>query len=332
MEKIIKIKIIPSSVYSKNSYIKLLSINLSNKVIIKYNDFLCNRLNNNLIHYNWSESILSKKNYCSFCLSLIRMYFELRLNHFFNIKSVLTVHNIYPHDYINKQNVFLYKKYILKNFAGYIFLNENSKQEFINFYSLNDINNFVIISHGHYRDIIPFNLYNEIKQNKNNLLFFGQIRPYKNLENLIDPFLNDTNKLFKLSIVGKPNYNLSYFNSLYNLDYFEINYNYVDDIDLFKYILSSKAVVLPYKKILNSGSIFLALSLNRHVFVNEELKLYNLEEEIKSGYIIRYKDYNDLKFKFNNLISNSIMFNLERHNWNLITKNIFDFYQMVLKN
>jgi hypothetical protein len=138
--------------------------------------------------------------------------------------------------------------------------------------------------------------------------------------------------LFKLLIIGKPNYNIEYFNSLGNIENLEINYTYVNDIDLFKYILSSKAVVLPYKKILNSGSIFLALSLNRHVFVNEELKLYNLDEEIKSGYIIRYKDYNDLKFKFSNLISNSHTFNLDRHNWDIITKKIFDFYQILLKN
>lgn len=331
MFKNISVKIVPNAKYSRNSYINMLTDNLGINVNIVDDISFFERKSKTIIHYNWTESILSKKSFLSFIFSLFRTSFELCLNNFFSFKNVLTVHNIFPHDYYNPRYVKLYKYFILDFFHGFVFLNEKSLNDFIQFYSVKSINNYCIISHGHYRSLLNDNFsFYDLKLN-NKLLFFGQIRRYKNVESIVDEFLIDDSKVFKLVLVGSPNYNLKYFEQLKYNSMLDVNFSFVSDEELFSIIYSSRAIVLPYKKILNSGSIFLALSLNKVVFVHSNLVLYDLEYEIQMGYIVRYKDYRDLKIKFMSLNGGIQIFDLSRHNWSRISSSLTDFYSRILK-
>lgn len=323
----LEVIVIPNTKKSNNSYINLLINSISTQIKVNSDYSFKSLLKSNVVHYNWLESNLSFCNTFRGILSICRTGLFLKMNAFFKCKNILTVHNVIPHDFVNQKLISIYKYIILNNIHGFVFLNQESVKEFIEYYKIKNKINYVVISHGHFKDLIPPELLDSPQNvDQNVLLFYGQIRPYKNIESLIDEFLLDNSKTFQLSIIGKLIYNRDYFLALTKISQLITNFNFISDSVLFESIAKSKAVVFPYKKILNSGSIFLALSLNKVVFVPENLKLFGLNSEIEKGYILYYKDYNDLKNQFSNLELNSKKFELELHNWNSISNILIKFY------
>ena len=322
-----QVTLIPNSKNSRNSYIELLERNLSRK----FSEHLTLEYIKRVRHYNWLESVLSKDSTFSFWISIIRIRLQLCFFRSKGFKNVLTVHNIVPHDFKFQGRLIVFEYFVLSQLDGFVFLNSESRSlYFATFPSLKE-KRTVVISHGDYRQLIEVERFSTFKtvHGTENLLIFGQIRPYKNVESIIDNYCVDTNKNFKLSIMGLPNYNFEYFNKLTNLKELNTDFSFIQEKDLVQNILESKAVFLPYKYILNSGSVFLALSLNTHVFIHEDLVLYGLDREIEKGYIIRYSNYEDLKRKFSRLRKIDEPFDLTLHNWDIIISELEKFYQFV---
>ncbi len=101
--------------------------------------------------------------------------------------------------------------------------------------------------------------------------FFGGIRPNKGIENLISAFqsINDDN--FRLVIAGKPNKPMEYAQTLVDLaktdKRISFFYEQIPDDKVQIFMNSADIVVLPFSKILTSGSAILAMSFKRPVIV-----------------------------------------------------------------
>ncbi|WP_445725692.1 glycosyltransferase, partial [Flavobacterium sp.] len=104
-----------------------------------------------------------------------------------------------------------------------------------------------------------------IEENDFVYLYLGFIKPYKGIEELISAFksLKINNK--KLIIAGNV-LNKDYFNSIFekNKDILFVN-KFIENDELQYFYNSANVVVLPFKKVENSGSAILAMGFKKVV-------------------------------------------------------------------
>lgn len=148
-----------------------------------------------------------------------------------------------------------------------------------------------VILHGHYRDRPDYQSTSPSEPNR--LLYFGLIRPYKGIEDLISAFGSLGADDLNLRIVGKPQSD-ELANEIRSLccdnPSISTKLAYVPDSELAEEIARSALVVLPYREMHNSGSVILALSMNRPVLVPDTPANRALRDEVGPGWIYLYDD------------------------------------------
>jgi beta-1,4-mannosyltransferase len=152
------------------------------------------------------------------------------------------------------------------------------------------------ILHGHYRDWFAARRVPATVPGR--MLYFGLIRPYKGVEALLDAFralpgsaLADIKPT--LHIVGNPSTQTmrETVQSACDADpRIGALLRYVDDDVLAREIGEAQLVALPYRQMLNSGALLLALSLSRPVLVPWSEANARLADEVGHGWVHLYRD------------------------------------------
>lgn len=110
----------------------------------------------------------------------------------------------------------------------------------------------------------------DIPRDERVFLYFGMIRPYKDVPGLINAF--DTVEEGTLVVAGNPK-DESMANRIRELaaerDSVRLELDYIPDEEVPLFFGASDFVVLPYKHVFNSGSVLLAMSLGRPVIAPE---------------------------------------------------------------
>ncbi|MBO9716027.1 MAG: glycosyltransferase [Pseudoxanthomonas sp.] len=145
------------------------------------------------------------------------------------------------------------------------------------------------ILHGHYRDwfahcLVPPHV-------RGRLLCFGLIRPYKGVEALLAAFAGLDDPAATLRIVGNPA-NAAMRDTVEAACAADprasARLEYVSDAVLAREIGQAQCVVLPYRNMLNSGALLLALSLARPVLVPRSEANIALVAEVGADWVRLY--------------------------------------------
>jgi glycosyltransferase involved in cell wall biosynthesis len=103
-------------------------------------------------------------------------------------------------------------------------------------------------------------------------LYLGTLRPYKGVEDLMDAFLRTEPTGHQLIIAGNP-WNKAYAGSLFEKahghDNIRIHAESVPDNKLQTFFAAADLVVLPFRHVLNSGSVLLAMGFGKAVVAPE---------------------------------------------------------------
>ncbi|HEX5006845.1 MAG TPA: glycosyltransferase [Hyphomonadaceae bacterium] len=207
-------------------------------------------------------------------------------------KLVWVVHETAPHDRGRKAqwvtNAFL------KSLDGAIFLSSASK--LASEADLPELRRIpaLITRHGHYR--IDMERSPQPRRQPGealNLIYFGQIRPYKNLDGLIEAARKFHPDHVQVKIMGwskDPAFTKSLqehakSSPAVRLD---IRDQLVPQQELEEALDNSDGVVLPYRNILNSGAALFALSRNRPVLAPRLGTLPELRDEIGKDWVDLY--------------------------------------------
>lgn len=152
------------------------------------------------------------------------------------------------------------------------------------------------ILHGHYRDWFAARKVPATVPGR--VLYFGLIRPYKGVEALLDAFrglpdsaLPDVTPM--LRIVGNPSTQAmrETVQSACDADpRIGALLRYVDDDVLAREVGEAQLVVLPYRQMLNSGALLLALSLSRPVLAPWSEANARLADEVGHDWVHLYRD------------------------------------------
>ncbi len=231
-----------------------------------------------ILHIHWPEFALGLPPFrmASYVVALFTLCMAHRLR---GGKVVWTVHNLSPHE---DRYPFLGKwfyKMLARIVDGLIFLSETSltlfqKDEKMHFFKEKSM---AIVPHGHYLPVYPVWVSNNearkllgLPLNKKILLFFGALRPYKGLEELLAAAKELSYKDLFLLIAGKPlseEYKKSLLHMAKGASHIRFHSEYIPDDEVPTYFGAADLVVLPYKEILNSGTAFLALTFGVPILV-----------------------------------------------------------------
>jgi len=165
-----------------------------------------------------------------------------------------------------------------------------------------------IINHGNYidfsHDLIPRNAARnklDIPLGSEVLLFFGQIKKVKGLDLLLHAFarFRETHQNALLLIAGKVW--KDHFSSYQELiDEYEINdsvkadIRYIPDKEASLYYAASDVVVLPYRKIYQSGILLMAMSYKRTVVASDLPGMTEVITSSETGYLFKSGDTSSL--------------------------------------
>ncbi|GAB3146024.1 GDP-mannose--glycolipid 4-beta-D-mannosyltransferase [Microbacterium neimengense] len=125
---------------------------------------------------------------------------------------------------------------------------------------------------------------------KGRVLYFGIVRPYKGVQTLLDAFLSAPEADATLRIVGSATGDRGdgVRAAVASDDRISARLQYVTDAELDDEILAAEIIVLPYRRMHNSGALFLALSHNRPVLVPRSAVNEDISREVGAGWVYQF--------------------------------------------
>ena len=272
--------------YSKaNPYQRALADSLSRegiKVSIRDNFRLFSVLSStenhwkpDILHIHWSHPFFSRSSREKTILEPVKFIIKLIILKFVGIKIVWTVHNITSHEGRYKSLELFFCK-LLAKICNKIIVHSNSiKDEIMKAYSINQESSIVVIPHGNYiscykNTINKVEARRQLQINKRDIVFlyFGLIRSYKGVLELIGVFKKLNHSKIKLIIAGKP-FNNKIAEEIRKKcnknERIETFLKFIPDDEIQIYMNVADIVVLPYREILTSGVIILAMSFGKPI-------------------------------------------------------------------
>lgn len=283
--------------------------------------------NYDVLHIHWPEYLVrgrtAPRRWLKYGLLLL-LAFRITLT---RTKVVRTLHNLDSHE----QGGAL-ERYVLRvlnsRTNGYIALNQSSTTT---------QGRTVHIPHGHY--IERFASYDRAEVVSGRVLFFGLIRPYKNVPALLNAFSGVEGDHLSLHIVGKPNtprLGREIQSAAARDSRVTVRLEFVEDAELVRAATSAELVVLPYSEMHNSGVILVALSLGRVVLaprspVNEEL-----QREVGADWLVLFDgpltsaDLGDAISRASRAAEGAP--DLHNRDWSSVAERHRSFYRLMLKD
>ena len=220
---------------------------------------------------------------------ILLLIITLRL---FGKRIVITAHNIISHEkMIGSKTIF---SLIYKSSHSIIVHAKKNKIEMLNLFSIKP-QKIYVIPHGNYMFFNLFNTNNKnmkIASNKNIILFFGYIRPYKGLIDLIKSMPIILKKIpdAELIIAGKPVEPFDQYQQVINElkinSHVTKNLSYIPLSKVKEYFEIADVVAMPYHKIYQSGVLQLAYAFGVPVVATDTGGLSEVIENGKSGFIV----------------------------------------------
>lgn len=239
--------------------------------------FLCERLQKSAQLVHWQSA--------SHPLMLLWL---MRLIPLKKLPWIYTVHNVLPHE-DSAAMMSIYQK-IYHKMDGLIFHNQHSLHQFQTLFP-NIPAKKTIIPHGEYGTLGSVDLSGELPQTPN-VLFFGNIRPYKGLKHLIQAFPMIQQKIpqAKLYIAGQALEDFSPYQmqleTLGLTDRVTCTLDYIPDEDIPGIFRQASVVVLPYEHIDQSGVLLLAMGMGRAVVASAVGGIPEVIDDGKTGVLV----------------------------------------------
>jgi beta-1,4-mannosyltransferase len=249
-------------------------------------------------HLHWPESHFNDRNPA---LALRRSATALGLLRWARsrgTKIVWTIHNLRSHEQYYPALERLFREAFLRLLDGHISLSHSGAEAALaQFPRLGRVPGFVI-PHGHYREYYATQLPKAaarlalgVDPRSRVLAFIGQIRPYKDVPQLIASFRALTDPGLVLLVAGEPNTKAlaaQLHGAAGDDRRVHLSLGWIPEDRILAYVAAADLVVLPYREVLNSGSALLALSCDRPVLVPGIGSLAELETVAGSAWVRTY--------------------------------------------
>ncbi|HEY1987250.1 MAG TPA: glycosyltransferase [Terracidiphilus sp.] len=253
-----------------------------------------------ILHFHWPERELNTR--WNPLIILARLWLKLFIMRRWRArgtKIVWTVHNLKSHEHAHPRLERWFWRRFTAQLDGVIALSGDglnaARREHPAVVSLPGF----VIPHGHYRGAYPDHPGVDaravlgIDPQAKVFLFFGKIRPYKNVPALIAAFHELPGEELRLYIVGEPSNadNAEEVRRMAAVDSrIRVHFEHVPADFVENYFRAADLVVLPYREIVNSGTALLALSFDRPVVVPLKGAMGELAAAVGDAWVRTYSD------------------------------------------
>lgn len=226
-----------------------------------------------VFHVHWLSSLAVTDSSLVSALLGLRTLLELLVLKAMGVDTVWTVHNQFDHE-TKSPRVELVTRHLTARLVDRMTVHcDAARQALRESYHLPDsvVERIDVVPHGHFKDAYPNEVSRETARERFGFgdetvfLYFGYIRPYKNVPKLMSTFSElDTDA--RLLVVGNP-WDESMAEAVRESSgpRIETKLEFVPEDEIQWYLNAADAVVLPYEAVLTSGSAILAMSFNRPV-------------------------------------------------------------------
>jgi beta-1,4-mannosyltransferase len=239
-----------------------------------------------ILHIHWPEQLLRSDSVVRRAAKRVVFAVGLLRNRIERKPIVRTVHNIVPHEQGSPGERFLLRLIDSSTDCVVIMNDAPELTEPL------DRKPTVLIPHGDYRDW--FENWRECRKysDEGPWLYFGLIRPYKNVPSLVNSMRECHALHRRLEILGAPSSDRiqreleSISEGRNDID---LHLTHVSDSELSDALLGCSLVILPYTEMYNSGAALLALSFERPVLVPKTSANERLLEEFGGNFVRLYE-------------------------------------------
>ncbi|QCS50064.1 glycosyltransferase family 4 protein [Picosynechococcus sp. PCC 11901] len=229
-----------------------------------------------VLHLHWLSPYIKGENRLNKSIYATKFLIDILLTKLRGVKLVWT-----GHDYTSHNSKFpgleqWTQRILLKLSDRVIFHNESALKHFSQTYQLDKFKTEVI-PHGHYREFYnsPIDKLEARKalglpQSGRIYLNLGMLRPYKGIERLLQVWRENKNLLGEstLLIAGQaldPVYGEKIATQVSETEGVILHRDFIEDERIHLFFSAADVVVLPFEKILTSGSIILAMSYGKPI-------------------------------------------------------------------
>ena len=249
-----------------------------------------------VIHLHWLTSTWMSPIFIRSIAKSLQLWFELFLLKVLNTKIIWTIHNLHHHEKkqpllekLNQRIVWLLADQIVVH-------SQQAKKSVIKQFGKKA---FSVIPHSSYLESYPNTITKTeakqtlaLKKKEKVILFFGTIRPYKGVELLIESFkqMNQSNTVLVIAGWVSAEYKKTILKSIGNHHSIHFFPGKIPPNEVQTYFKASDIVVLPFKDVLNSGSLLLAFSFAKPVIATNLGVVSDLLSS-KGGFLYDPKKY-----------------------------------------
>ena len=312
------------------------------------NACLKEKIDFDIIHFDWLHLYYQSRNPFTSSLrllSFIRKWYLLRSK---GVRFVWTAHNLSRHDNTIPLLDTLMTTFVARRSDAIIAHCEVAKQKIIQQFNLQNPNKVHVIPHGNYIDCYE-NIVSAsearadlgISQDTLTLLFMGIIRPNKGIYELIDAFEAINNPKLHLIVAGKPYPHEEEKIATRLKQHSNTTFvpEYVPDDQIQRYVNAADVVVFPYKNILTSGAVILAMSYGRACIVPQLGCMGETINDGLGGFLYDPEKSEGLKEAIERAIEHHFKLaemgaynyqKAEQSNWNVVARQTLEVYQSFL--
>lgn len=227
--------------------------------------------NASVLHIHWTHGLVNSSLW-RFMLGFPYLALQLLLLRARGRRIVWTVHNLQNHE---KRNLWRDRliTLLIGHAANSVVVHGERARHAVQKHFRIGLHKIASIPHGNYIGIYPNTISPvearsrlRIPADSRVFLFLGNIRPYKGVETLIETFRAITDPNAVLVIAGRPidAATEARIRDLSNSDArIRIETGFVKEEEIQVYMQAANVVVLPYKDVLTSGAVLLAMSFGR---------------------------------------------------------------------
>lgn len=248
-------------------------------------------------HIHWPEHALHRSSQLRAALSLLHFTLKLVLARVTRTRIVWTVHNLHGHDASYPLLDRILRTVVARVVDGWIALSDEAADASRQAFPPLRTKPSAVVPHGHYRGAysvpdVPHDVRKELHLPGFGpvILFFGQVRPYKNLDGLIDAFKQVPGEDCILLVAGKADADARARVSKAAAKDSRIvaHLGFVSNERLALYFEAATVTVLPYSRFLNSGAALLSLSYDTPILVPNAGSMPSLHRAVGHPWVQTY--------------------------------------------
>lgn len=244
-----------------------------------------------LVHLNWFENI-DDSNFFTALRSFLRKLAVLAIIHLGGKPLIWTLHNRVSHE---KGTAFFSRiiTRLLVRWSDYIIIHSGQSEAVLTAYGAKTLERVAYVPHPHFIGVYGNAVANAPRQGDVlQILFIGMVKPYKNLELLIDA-VGAFGRRVQLTIAGKAideNYQQKLVEQAKAVGNVTLLPYFIPDGELPELLGRADAIVLPYDlaSSLNSGTAILAFSYKKTVICPEIGTVSDLGSHMADTFHYRY--------------------------------------------